>query len=255
MKTSLKFLSAIAALFTFCSSQAALITLNPTGDAFVTTGPTGNLSGNNYGSAGALAIAAPGESKGEFQSVMQFDLSSAYNSLNTLYGVDLWTVQSVTLQLTATSGGNPIFNSAAAGQFNISLMQNNSWVAGTGTPAAPTTSGITYNNLQSTYINNALDQNLGTFSFAGGSSGANTYSLTLSSGLIADLMNGSKLSLRPNAADSSVSYLFNSEDFGTAGSRPVLTINAIPEPGSLALGGLGFVLAAGWHRHFRRTKG
>ncbi len=49
------------------SVQAATVTLNPVADAFVTTGPAGNLSGNNYGGAGALAIAAPGLANGKFQ--------------------------------------------------------------------------------------------------------------------------------------------------------------------------------------------
>ncbi len=42
------------------SAQAAIFTLNPSADAFVTTRPSGNLSGDNYGGAGALSVAGPG---------------------------------------------------------------------------------------------------------------------------------------------------------------------------------------------------
>ena len=41
------------------AAQAASFAANPTSDAFVTTGPTGNLSGNNYGGAGAVSVSAP----------------------------------------------------------------------------------------------------------------------------------------------------------------------------------------------------
>jgi hypothetical protein len=223
-----------------CVCDAASFTNIPVADAFVTTGPSGNLSGNNYGAAGALAVSAPGLPQGEFQSVLKFDLSGTRNSLDAQYGAGQWAVQSVTLQLTASPHNNAIFNNIAAGQFNVSLMANNSWVEGTGTGGIPTTDGITYNSLQSTFINNAADQALGTFSFAGNSSGANNYNLNLSSGLLADILAGGEVSMRLSGADG-ISYLFSSR---SSGSGPDLIINVVPEPGSVALGllGLGTIL-------------
>jgi hypothetical protein len=88
---------------------SATFTLNPSMDAFVTTGPSGTLSGNNYGGAGALDVAAPGLAKGEFQSVLQFDLSGARASFDTQFGAGQWNIQSITLSLTATSPNNAIF--------------------------------------------------------------------------------------------------------------------------------------------------
>jgi hypothetical protein len=254
----LLFFSTGAAIFLALSSaaQTATFSVNPSADAFVATGATGNLSGDNFGAAGALALSAPGLPQGEFQTVMRFNLASAFNSFNTEFGAGQWAIQSVTLQLTSSPHNNAIFNNIAAGQFGISLMQNNSWVEGTGTGGIPTTDGISYNTLTSTYINNATDQALGTFNFPGGSSGANSYSLNLSSSLIDDILNGDPLSLRLFAADSSVSYLFSSRS--ATGLAPDLIITVVPEPGSVAVGLVGLGVFAVWkHRRsgFRQKAG
>ena len=220
---------------TLCICGAATYSTNSFSDAFVATGPNGNLRTNNYGGGGALALAAGSLPLGEFQSVIKFNLSAARSSFDAQFGAGLWTVQSVTLQLTASPHNNAIYNEIAAGQFNISLMQNNSWVEGTGTAGIPTSDGISFASLQSTYINNATDQALGTFSFGGGSSGANSYSLSLKSGLVTDLLAGNDLSLRLYASDNNVSYLFSSRANGTSANRPTLIVSAVPEPGSFAL--------------------
>jgi len=225
--------------------HGASFATNATADAFVTTGPSGNLSGNNYGAAGGIAVAAPGLAQGEFQSVLRFNLGGALNSFDALFGPGLWSIQSVTLQLNAAPANNAIFNAPASGQFGISWMQNDSWTEGSGSPSAPGASGITFNSLQGSFISPG-DQNLGTFSFNGATSGALTYSLGLTPGLTADVLAGDTLSLRLFAADSSVSGVFNSRNFGTAANRPSLILVAVPEPGELALGALGLALAGGW---------
>jgi hypothetical protein len=212
---------------------------NAISDAFVATGPTGNLSGDNFGAAGSLTVEAADLPQGQFQSVIEFDLSGAENHFNSEYGAGGWTVQSVSLELTASSHGNAIFNATAAGQFAVSLMVNNSWVEGTGTGGAPTTDGISFNSLQNTYINNAVDQGLGVFQFTGGSSGTGIYNLGLTSGLTGDLAGGDDLSLRLSPNDNNVSYLFNSRM--ASPGQPELVITAVPEPGTLGLG----VLALG----------
>src|SRR3954452_4766840 len=150
------------------------------GDAFVATGPSGNLSANNYGGGGALAVAAGNLPNGEFQSVIRFDLSGARASLDAQYGAGQWSLQSVGLQLSSSPHGNNIYNEIAAGSFGVSLTQNSSWLEGTGNASNPSASGINYNTLQSTYIT-AGDPALGVFNFDGGTSGANTYNLNLAS--------------------------------------------------------------------------
>ncbi len=220
-------------------ATASVITLNPTADAFVSAS---NPSGN-YGGAGSLSVAASGLAKGEFQSVMMFDTSSAKSSFDSTYGAGQWIIQAVTLQLTAASPNNPIFNSSAIGQFSVQWMQNDSWTEGTGNPSTPGTTGITYNTLPS--FLGAGDQAAGTFSFNGATSGQTTYDLTLASGLVADLAAGSSVSLLLFPADSSVSYLLNSRNFGTVANRPVLSITATtPEPATLALLAVGTLLLA-----------
>jgi hypothetical protein len=221
---------------------AATFSTGATADAFVAFGPTGNLANNNYGGGNALAIAAGGLTNGEFQSVIKFDLSGALSAFNAQYGAGNWSIQSVSLQLTSSGHSNPIYNDIVPGQFGVSLMQNNSWLEGTGNASNPANNGITFNSLQTVFINNSTDQALGTFSFPGGSSGANSYSLNLSSGLNADILTGNNLSLRLFAADNQISYLFSARTATPASSGPQLIITVVPEPGALTLSGFALVL-------------
>ena len=135
---------------------------------------------------------------------------------------------SASLRLTTTPASSGNFNANAAGPVNVSWMQNDAWVEGTGTPGSPTTDGITFNTLPS-FLSGG-DQSMGQFNFPGGNNGANTYNLSLASGFTADVLGGSLTSLRLFAANDTVSFLFNSRNFGTVANRPVLLIDAIPEP-------------------------
>ncbi|HEV8541965.1 MAG TPA: PEP-CTERM sorting domain-containing protein [Verrucomicrobiae bacterium] len=242
MKNSFKplFLSALAIWFTEIS-QLVFADSHSTvagADAFVAAGPSDNLADNNYGGGGALAIAAPGLPNGEFQSVLKFDLSGARSAFDSRYGAGGWFVQSVSLQLSSSPHSNAIYNDVAAGLFSISLMQNNSWVEGTGNASSPAANGVTFNSLHSTFIG-AADQPLGTFSFDGKTSGINNYSLQLTPDLISDIDSGGIVSVRAFAADNTVSYLFSSRAGTPASVQPQLVITAVPEPGTLAIFGLG----------------
>jgi hypothetical protein len=232
------------------AGHAASYTNMAISDAFVANGPTGNLGDNNYGGGGALAVAASSLPNGEFQSLIRFDLSGARLALDAQYGVGQWSIQTVSLQLSSSPHSNAIYNDVAAGLFGVSWMANDSWLEGTGNASNPAANGITYNTLQSTFINNNADQALGTFSFDGGTTGANSYALNLSPGLTADILSGDDVSLRLFAADNSVSYLFSSRA-ATFPSQPELIITlAVPEPGGLALFGLAVGLQW-WRRIFR----
>src|SRR5437762_7481006 len=179
--------SIVLSLFVASSlCQSATFTVNPGGDAFVTTGPTGSLSGNNYGGAGALSVAAPGSPQGQFLSVLEFSLAGARNFFDGVYGTGEWSVQSITLALTTVVPGNPLFNQNRAGQFNISWMANPGWTEGAGKPTSPSPVGVTFNNLQG--LLSPQDEALGTFGLAGGPSGTATYNLSLAPGLVTDVL-------------------------------------------------------------------
>jgi hypothetical protein len=238
--------------FISAAAEAASSSLNPSADAFVANGPNGNLSINNYGGAGALSIAAPNLSQGEFQSILQFNLATVKSTFDAQFGVGQWSIQSISLQLTATTPNNAIFNPSAAGQFSVSWMQNDSWTEGTGSPQAPTQTGITFATL-----NNFLspsDEALGTFSFNGATSGNATYNLALTPSFSADILAGNAVSFRMFAADSTVSYLADSRSFSTASARPLLTITAVPEPSTTLLALFGLSLLFFKRPYFRVAK-
>jgi len=217
----------------FARAQGGPYTTNAVASAFVATGPTGNLSSNNYGGGGALVVAAGNLPNGAFQTVIKFDLSGALATFNAQYGVGLWSIQSISLQLTASPHGNPIYNPVAAGQFSVSLMQNSSWIEGTGTASLPTSDGISYSTLESTYINAAADEMVGTFNFGGQSTGTFSYLLNLASNLTAGVLDGGIVSLRLYAADTNISYLFTSSHAIPVSQAPLLTISAVSRAASL----------------------
>jgi hypothetical protein len=231
--------SVVSAVWGILASSAlsAVVAQNPVADAFVMSSD----SSHNFGGAGALSVAASGLSKGEFQTVMRFDGSAVKAASDAAYGVGQWTVQSVTLKLTATSGSS--FNPSAAGQFSLDWMANDSWLEGSGKPAAPGTTGITFSSLPT--FESAGDQLLGTLSYGGATSGATTYTLGLGSSFVTDLLGGNQVSLRLYAADANVSYLF----YSRSNTPPVLTVTTtVPEPATLSMLGATSLLMLGRRR-------
>ncbi len=212
-------------------AKGAQSAINPTADAFVLSAQPSS----NYGAAGVIAVSAAGLPAGEFDSFIKFDLSFTKSAFDLQYGVGQWTVQSVTLELTTTSG-NSFFNSNAAGQIAIRWIQNDSWIEGTGKPVSPDSdpSHVNFNN-QGNYLSAGVDQPLGAFSYDG-QSGLHSYSLALPTAFVTDLAAGGNVSLYLSAADSTVSSLPVSANNGpNASQQPLLIINAVPEPGSAAL--------------------
>ena len=217
---------------------------NTTADAFLAGGSAGNpagadLTANNYGGAGTLAIAPASSTKGEFDSVIKFNTASAISQFNTTYGAGNWTITGLTLMLASNTGtngavpGNTIFNTINGGSFGIDWLSNDSWVEGSGTPAAPSATGVNFNSI-STLLAGSVSLGTYTYTPPGNNVYAN-YLLPLDASLVSDSTAGGDVSLYFYATDSQVSYLFNSRTF--ASGRPELTINAaaVPEPAAMSL--------------------
>ncbi|HUI06010.1 MAG TPA: hypothetical protein VL486_03290 [Verrucomicrobiae bacterium] len=221
------------------------ISANSVADAFVRSAD----ATHNYGGAGALSISgtiatnASGVQQGAFDSFIRFDISSTVAQFNADFGAGGWTISSARLLLTETTApANAIFN-RGVGQFEVRWIANDSWNEGTGTPAAPNTSGILYND-ESSVLNASQDVTLGWFT-NGGTNGLDAFSLSTPSAFLTDIGTGGLVSLYLTAtAASTVGFTFNSHEFGTASQRPLLQLTAveIPEPTSFAL--LGVSLAA-----------
>ena len=235
---------------------ATVISLRPdgtgtgNGDAFVTTGSaTTDLSGNNYGGAGSIGVSAA-LANGSFASLLRFDVSTAKASLDGTYGVGGWTIDSIGLQLTTTNANNGIFNANHTGTFDVSLISSTTWVEGTGNPNIPTTTGVKWTEFAG--LTSGAEA-LGAFSIASVTDGTTaTYTLTPTSSLLYDVLNGgvASLALTADSADNAVSAQFNSRNFtGTASRRPalIITASATPEPGRALLLMAGAVCVA-WRR-------
>jgi hypothetical protein len=240
--------AAICAVSFTGQAQSFLIN-NTTADAFLASGAPGNPSGtdlttNNYGGAGTLAVSPAGSTKGEFDSVIMFNTAAAISSFNTTYGIGNWTITGLTLSLASNTGtqgavpGNTIFNTVSAGAFEINWLSNDSWVEGGGNPASPSPTGVNFNSIPSLL---AGSDALGAFSYAppGNNVYAN-YTLPLDGNLVSDAAAGGNVSLYLYATNGAVGYLFNSRTF--ASGHPELTINVTPapEPATISLMALSF---------------
>src|SRR3954466_1791264 len=89
----------IGALVLSLQAGAAVVSLNPVADAFVSSANPNS----NYGGAGALAISAAGLPKGEFQSLVKFNLAVAKTTFDATFGPGEWMLDAVSLQLTAAA--------------------------------------------------------------------------------------------------------------------------------------------------------
>ena len=245
--TALTFAAMLFALDT--SHAATTVTLRPdstgtsNGDAFVTTGSASNdLSGNNYGAAGSVGVSAA-LANGSFASLLRFDVSSAKSTFDSTYGVGGWNIDSIALQLTTTAANNAIFNPSQTGSFDVKWISSDSWVEGAGNPNSPTTTGVKWTDFAG-LTSGAEAEGIFNVTNVGDGVTAN-YSLTPSSSLLYDILNGGQASLALTAdpSDNSVSAQFNSRNFGTAARRPglIITASAVPEPSRTLLLLIGVV--------------
>lgn len=257
----------------FQLEAATVVTTITDADAFLCTGSTGNptiisttqfpnatdsqdLTSCNFGGAGTLAVSAASSTKGEFQSVIRFNMASTVAQFNSTYGAGNWTITSIQLKFLTNYGvpgaqpNNAIFNTISAGNFGITWLGNDNWAEGTGNPSAPTSDGVTYDDL--TTLKSDGTENLGIYTYSPpGNDVPFYYTLPLSANnLTDDIKSGSELSLLFYAADDQVGMLFNSRS--KLGYEPdiVITADIVPEPSPFAL--LSLTLVGGWM--FRRNR-
>jgi hypothetical protein len=205
-------------------------------DAFLATGSPSNpdgtdLTGDNFGAAGVLAIAPASSVNGEFESVLKFDVSGAAGLFNAAYGTN-WIISAISLQFASnvgTQGAQPqngIFNAVNGGNFVIEWMADSDWVEGTGRPMAPTTDGVTYDSLTNLLADKHEPLCTNTYAPPGNNIYV-TWPLPLKADLVTNILGGGPVSFRLYAADEQVSYLFNSHNFGN-GNEPLIAITALP---------------------------
>ena len=236
-------------LLWLCSSARAQVTYTSSdnADAFLATGSPGNpegsdLTGVNFGGAGILVVAPAASAKGEFQSILKFNVASAVDLFNTTYGTNQWTITGITLTLTSNYGtagvqpNNTIFPAVSGGSFVIEWLSNDDWVEGTGQPNLPTSDGVTYDSLPS--LLSGTTEILGTNVYVPpGNNVPVTYALPLKASLVTNVLAGGDVSLLFYAADNQIGYLFNAWNFGR-GNEPLIKVTAaLSAPSPVVLSG------------------
>jgi hypothetical protein len=215
---------------------AATFSLPAAADTFVAAA----VPDGSFGAAGTLAVAAAGQPRGAFESLLRFELGPARADFDAQLGAGSWRLERAELRLTAAQPVVALFNAAAAGQFSLRRLVNDGWIEGGGIPGTPAADGLTWNGLAGLLA--AGSEAVGTLAF-GGANGPAVYELAELAGLRAELAAGEALSLHLAAADDQVSFLPRARQFQAAGDRPLLTLTAVavPEPAgwaALAWGGL-----------------
>lgn len=259
-------IAAICAALWNVAVQAQSTSVYDTADAFVlnpgsgNTGTYPNAASQNFGGMNSRSVASataqPGNnpaspSKGEFDSVLRFNLASTVATLNSEYGVGDWHISSLSLRLnTSSTVGNSMFNSpGASGSFNISWMSNDGgWIQGTGSQSPASETGISYNSLQSTLSTTPATLLNSASYVALGTTVPETFSVsTANAGFLSAVMAGDSISLLLTPADSQVAFNFTSEGY-SGGSNPALysptlSIAVVPEPATAAMlvGGLALL--------------
>jgi hypothetical protein len=162
-------------------------------------------------------------------------------------------LSNVTLRLTEQAAPNNDLFNRGVGSFEIRWLSSDAWTEGTGSPNAPTTDGVAYNDLPS-LLSPANDLSLGTFANAGQNI-QQAFGLPLSAtGFRDDLLQGNDVTLYLVATSPDLGFTFNSRSAAASGSRPLLELTAVlvPEPGTVGLLLLGGALFAGRAIRIRR---
>ena len=193
---------------------------------------------HNYGVAGGLAVSGDAarngsdEQMGLLDTFIRFDLAELVQQMDAHFGSHAWKVQRLTLRLTEQGAPfNPIFN-RGVGRFEVRWIAADGWAEGTGSPRAPSTDGIAYQD-EATLLNPALDTTLGAF-WNAGADGELEFELPLSQPLVDEVRAGAEVSLFLTAVDATIGFTFNSRDVSGDRLPPRLAVTAsLPATGPL----------------------
>lgn len=242
----MKFLFALLPFVTIANSTfAAVFTNTADADDFVRS----NSPTANYGGAGALSVSgdsstntASGLTNGIADTFIRFNTTAMVTNLNSRFGTNNWVVTGAKLQLTEVATPiHPIFDQGQ-GAFAVFWIANDDWSEGTGTPNAPMTDGIAYNDEPVLLTNTAI---LGTFTNTG-TDATLLLPLTLPAAFAGDTQAGGEVGFYLTAVDPNTGFTFYSRSFLTASLHPFLEISAAPLPGisAISLSGTNIVLLA-----------
>ncbi|SPP62952.1 VPLPA-CTERM sorting domain-containing protein [Nitrospira lenta] len=269
MKSSLRVATVLACgllLQPGVSRADSIFTVNTsTADAFLAAGSANNpgcgtgCGSLNFGGAGTLAIAPASSTKGQFDSVVQWNTAGAAAQFNAAFGAGNWQITSIALNLASNFGdqgeqpNNANFNAINAGQFNVQWISNNSWIEGTGSgmgtaPGNPPS--VTFGNKATTLLS-GTSAALGTFLYTPpGDNTYRSYNLALDPNLVNDVVTSGLTSLYFSAADENVGFLFNAKSYSTNHPQFIVTADLapVPVPAALWLFGSGIVGLVGFAR-------
>ena len=202
----------------------------------------------NYGGGGALSVSGTNATtsnptNGAFDSFISYNTAAMVTNFNATLGTNNWVITSATLNLTENSlPGNPVFN-YGTGQFQVRWIANDTWTNGTGTPNAPTTTGVTYSQ-EPAYLNSNTDMSLGAFNFPGTKVSC---PLALPSAFVTNMQAGGEVGLFLTAIDPGIGFVFYSSRYaGLASTHPSLVVSAVAQPviSSISASGTNLVLSA-----------
>jgi hypothetical protein len=207
----------------------ATFILEPSADALLAS----SVPGNNFGGAGALSVAGPLASNGRQMSLLRFDVAATVASLNASLGVNGWRIDSLGLQLTIARPNNALFAPSTAGTIDVLWLGSDGWIEGTGSPNAPSTTGITYATASG--LPGAGDELQASPAVTTATSGTANWPLAITGGLRADIAAGGPITFLIRADAGAVSAVFNSVQNPNGHPRLLIDASPVPEPSLLWL--------------------
>lgn len=190
-------------------AQITNFTIQAEADAFVRAASPDE----NYGRAGNLSVAgtealngfgAPG---GRTESLARFETANLVAGLDSFYGNHDWFIAEAVIRAYEMAAPNNAIFSRGLGAFAITALSKGAdWIEGSGSPNAPTTDGVTFNDLADLF-EATRDLRLGSFTNSL-VDGFHDFTLALPNGFTAMLESGLPVTLRFFPLDDEIGFTF-----------------------------------------------